>query len=208
MDSAAASQHKRMAGEDRRRQILQVAIELFSKRGFGGTTTKQIADAAGVSEAIIFRHFATKQDLYAAILDFQAQEMGKHLWMEELREIAEQEDDEKLFRAIAARMIAGYGANVAFQRLIAYSALEGHEFSRILHSRALPFHAFLCEYIARRQEKGALRHLSPGLIVFALLSMPAHYGLLTKLYGFDLVKSSDEEAVSAFVQILLNGIRI
>jgi TetR/AcrR family transcriptional regulator len=197
-----------MAGEDRRRQILQVAIELFSRRGFGGTTTKQIADAAGVSEAIIFRHFATKQDLYAAILDFQAQEMGRDQWMEELRELAEQEEDEKLFRAVAGRMIAGYHANPAFQRLIAYSALEGHEFSRILHGRALPFHQFLCDYIAGRQRKGALRHLSPGLIVFALVSMPAHYGLLTKLYGFDLVKASDEEAASAFVQILLNGIRI
>src|ERR1700761_8375776 len=107
----ASHAHKRMTGEDRRHQILEVAIDLFSKRGFGGTTTKQIADAAGVSEAIIFRHFATKQDLYAAILDFQAQEMGKHLWMEELRELAEKEDDEKLFRAIASRMIAGYGAN-------------------------------------------------------------------------------------------------
>ena len=60
-------QHKRMAGEDRRRQIIQVAIELFSKKGFGGTTTKQIADAAQVSEAIIFRHFNTKQELYRAI---------------------------------------------------------------------------------------------------------------------------------------------
>jgi hypothetical protein len=134
--------------------------------------------------------------------------MGKHLWMEELREIADQEDDEKLFRAIVSRMIASYGSNIAFQRLISYSALEGHEFSQILHARALPFHAFLCDYIAKRQEKGALRHLSPGLIAFALVSMPAHYGLLTKMYGFDLAKSSDEEAVSAFVQILLNGIRI
>ena len=209
MDSATVSQqHKRMAGEDRRRQILQVAIELFSKRGFGGTTTKQIADAAGVSEAIIFRHFANKQDLYAAILDFQAQEAGKDQWIAELKEIAEEEDDEKLFRAIAGGVIKRYGTNPAFQRLIAYSALDGHEFSKILHGRALPFHAFLCDYIERRQQKGALRNLPPGLVVFALLSMPAHFGLLTKLYGFDLVKATDEEAVSAFVQILLNGIRI
>ena len=41
--------HKRMTGEDRRHQILEVAIDLFSKRGFGGTTTKQIAEAAQVS---------------------------------------------------------------------------------------------------------------------------------------------------------------
>ena len=61
-----------MAGEERRLQILAVAVRLFSQRGFRGTTTKEIAQAAGVSEAMVFRHFATKEELYAAILDHKA----------------------------------------------------------------------------------------------------------------------------------------
>src|SRR4051794_12414632 len=105
MQPEAVPHSKRMTGEDRRHQILEVAIDLFSKRGFGGTTTKQIAEAAQVSEAIIFRHFATKQDLYAAILDFKAREAGKDQWMEELRDLAEQQDDARLFQAVAGRMI-------------------------------------------------------------------------------------------------------
>ncbi len=195
-----------MAGEDRRRQIIQVAIELFSKKGFGGTTTKQIADAAQVSEAIIFRHFSTKQDLYASILDYQAQVIGRDEWIEEIKELTAQDDDEKLFRALATRMIAGYHADPSFQRLLAYSALDGHEFSQILHSRALPFHQLICDYIVRRQAAGALRHLEPSLVAFALFAMPAQFGLLTKLYGFNLVRATDEEAVSAFVEILLHGL--
>src|SRR5918911_4016122 len=62
----------RMAGEERRLQILRVAVRLFSGRGFRGTTTKEIAQAAGVSEAMVFRHFATKSELYSAILDHKA----------------------------------------------------------------------------------------------------------------------------------------
>src|ERR671938_1992 len=62
----------RMAGEERRLQILRVAVRLFSGRGFRGTTTKEIAQAAGVSEAMVFRHFATKEELYNAILDHKA----------------------------------------------------------------------------------------------------------------------------------------
>ena len=58
----------RMTAEDRKLQILRVAVSLFSQRGFGGTTTKEIAQAAGVSEAMVFRHFATKQELYSANL--------------------------------------------------------------------------------------------------------------------------------------------
>src|ERR671933_1617043 len=62
----------RMAAEERRLQIVRVAMRLFSERGFRGTTTKEIAHAAGVSEAIIFRHFATKEELYTAIIDFKS----------------------------------------------------------------------------------------------------------------------------------------
>src|SRR5215207_2497876 len=61
----------RMCAGDRRRQIAEVAMRLFSERGFRGTTTKEIAQAAGVSEAIIFRHFATKEELYTAIIDYK-----------------------------------------------------------------------------------------------------------------------------------------
>src|SRR5687767_12018801 len=66
---AAGANHQRMCADDRRHQIVQVAMRLFSERGFRGTTTKEIAQAAGVSEAIIFRHFATKDELYTAIIE-------------------------------------------------------------------------------------------------------------------------------------------
>ena len=62
----------RMTAEDRKLQILRVAVRLFSRKGFGGTTTKEIAQAAGVSEAMVFRHYATKEELYSAILDHKA----------------------------------------------------------------------------------------------------------------------------------------
>src|ERR1035437_1511934 len=59
----------RLPAGDRRLQLVETALDFFSRKGFGGTTTKEIAAAAGVTEAIIFRHFPTKQDLYNAVLD-------------------------------------------------------------------------------------------------------------------------------------------
>src|SRR5689334_21867315 len=67
----AAPPAARMCADDRRRQIAEVAMRLFSERGFRGTTTKEIAQAAGVTEAIIFRYFATKEELYTAIIDYK-----------------------------------------------------------------------------------------------------------------------------------------
>src|SRR5947207_7710357 len=72
IDNGAGASAARMAGEERHLQILRVAMNLFSERGFRGTKTKEIALAAGVSEAMVFRHFATKEELYSAILDQKA----------------------------------------------------------------------------------------------------------------------------------------
>ena len=60
---------KRMSVEKRREQIIKTARRLFSERGFRGTTTRELAKAAGISEALLFRHFASKLDLYHAMLE-------------------------------------------------------------------------------------------------------------------------------------------
>src|SRR5690242_10880146 len=92
------SRATRMPGEDRRRQLLQVAVDRFARNGFSGTKTKDIAAAAGVSEAILFRHFASKEDLYHAILDDKEATLGADRWYDELKELAARRDDRALFR--------------------------------------------------------------------------------------------------------------
>jgi len=67
--SAKASQPKRMTGQERSHQIVRVAAGLFARKGFKGTTTREIARKAGISEAVIFKHFSCKEDLYKAIID-------------------------------------------------------------------------------------------------------------------------------------------
>ena len=64
----------RTAAKTRRRQILAAALRLFSRQGFDATTTRAIAQLAGVNEAIIFRHFTSKEELYWAVLSEQMQE--------------------------------------------------------------------------------------------------------------------------------------
>ena len=59
----------RYSSADRREQILEVATGLFAQQGFQGTTTKVIAEKSGVTEALIFRHFASKEELYWAVIE-------------------------------------------------------------------------------------------------------------------------------------------
>ncbi len=46
--------------------LIDAAAQVFSEKGFDGATTAEIADRAGVSESALFRHFATKEDLFTA----------------------------------------------------------------------------------------------------------------------------------------------
>jgi len=58
---------KRLAAADRRESMLAAATQAFAAQGFGGARTQQIARAAGVSEALLFRHFPSKVALYEAV---------------------------------------------------------------------------------------------------------------------------------------------
>jgi len=58
----------RLDSDDRRRTIVDAAVPLFARNGFAGTTTRELAAAAGVSEALLFKHFPSKQLLYREIL--------------------------------------------------------------------------------------------------------------------------------------------
>jgi AcrR family transcriptional regulator len=59
----------RLDAEERRHAIVQAALPLFARKGFAATTTKEIAAAANVSEALIFKHFPSKAALYAEIVN-------------------------------------------------------------------------------------------------------------------------------------------
>src|SRR5579863_2450319 len=115
--SPPALRAARMPGEDRRRQLLRVAIESFARNGFSGTKTRDIAAAAGVSEAILFRHFSTKEDLYHAILDEKEATMGGERWFVEMNELAERRDDRGLLQHVAWQMIRSFREDASFHRL-------------------------------------------------------------------------------------------
>lgn len=58
----------RLDSDERRQAIVNTAVPLFARKGFAGTTTRELAEAAGISEALLFRHFPSKQLLYREIL--------------------------------------------------------------------------------------------------------------------------------------------
>src|SRR5688572_23042153 len=61
---------KRLSCEERKEAIVRAVLPVFARNGFANTTTKELAEAAGVSEALIYKHFPSKESLYAEIQTF------------------------------------------------------------------------------------------------------------------------------------------
>jgi TetR/AcrR family transcriptional regulator len=204
-DSPTTTQ--RLPASDRRRQLLDTALDFFSRKGFDGATTKEIAAAAGVTEAIIFRHFPSKQALYKAVLDDYHARGGFAECMAEWQGFMDRNDDEGLIRSMVQRMIESYRCDERKHRILLFAALEGHEVG-LEHNRqvSLPVYEMLSQYVTRRQQAGAIVECHPGAIIAAVAGMACHYGQMTGMLGFR-TGVEDPEVTDAFVSILMRGIR-
>jgi AcrR family transcriptional regulator len=196
----------RLPGPERRHQIIEAAADLFARNGFRGTTTREVAAAAGVSEAVVFKHFPTKEELYAAIIEAKARTqevLGGAL------AAATREDDAAVLRTLAREMIARMQADPTLMRLLLFSALEGHSLSEIFfRSRVLQVDEFLCGYISQRVAAGAFRPVDPGLAAWNFMGMVVHRILLRELFGQRSPSdATPERAVEEMVSIFLEGVR-
>jgi AcrR family transcriptional regulator len=198
-----------MAGEERRSQILAVAVSLFSERGFRGTTTKEIAQAAGVSEAMVFRHFATKKELYAAILDHKSCADDRFQPEQMAAEAIKRKDDRAVFESLALGALTYHERDPEFQRLLLYSALEKHELAEMFFNEFVRrVYQFLGSYIRERQRDGALIDIDPAIVIRCFIGMVMHQSLNNNLWdpARRLLNISNESAAKEFTNILLNGI--
>jgi len=200
-----------MTGAGRRLQILRVAMRLFSQRGFRGTTTKEIALASGVSEAMVFRHFATKKELYSAILDHKA---CVHETMDPLHVVAKAvaaKDDRAVFEGLALDALNQHDCDPEFHRLLLHSALEEHELAQMFWEKFVKrVYRLLGGYIRQRQRDGAFTKVDPLIVVRAFIGMIIHHSLTNNLWDRKrkLLRISNQTAAREFTNILLAGVTV
>jgi AcrR family transcriptional regulator len=164
----------RMISSERRRQILSVATELFAQRGYRGTTTRRVAERAAVNEALLFRHFHSKENLYWAVLEEKRRSTGG---AERLRQrLSEERDDLSKFAEIAEDILQRNFDDPTLARLLFFSALERHELSRrFFETYAAEYHELLAAYVRRRIRDGSLRSVDALTASRAFLGMVFQY---------------------------------
>jgi TetR/AcrR family transcriptional regulator len=199
---------QRMSATDRQRQLLETALNVFSRKGFKGSTTKEIAAAAGVTEAIIFQHFPSKEALYSAVLELHLDKGEEQKRSEELIDCMERNDDEGLMKAFILQILRSYRRNAALHRVILFAALEGHEQGlQRLHQQFSPTFERLKDYISRRQQEGALLDIDPYAILIGFGGIAHQYGLITQIMHAPAPDISDEAIALHFTRMLMHGVQ-
>ncbi|MCR4286994.1 MAG: TetR/AcrR family transcriptional regulator [Deltaproteobacteria bacterium] len=200
------SPQQRMSGQERSDQIARVAADLFSRKGFNGTTTREIARKAGISEAVIFKHFSSKEDLYKAIIDSCCSDKTGE---SRLLSLLPGKEGREVFMTIAVFLLDEHQKDPSLLRLLTYSALEQQSFSELfIKTRGLDLLEFLERHIRELEAKGEIRAVDPVLAARAFMGMTVHYSIAQELYGFKRYFTRPNELVAkTFVDIFFEGLK-
>ncbi len=197
----------RMTAEARREQIIDVAAELFAKQGFKGTTTRQVAEDVGITEALVFRYFTTKESLYSAIIEARTSEPTPWDSGDIQRAVADR-DDFRVFETAATALLTVGKKNPGLMRLLLYSALEDHKMSNLFfQSRMTNLVVMLADYIETRQGEGLFGKSDPMMSARGFLGMINHQLLMRGIFKHEAYLSNSLEDIAAFYTTLfLNGV--
>jgi AcrR family transcriptional regulator len=199
-----ATSHIRVPAEDRRLQIIEVARDLFANRGYEGTTTRELAEEIGINEALLFRHFPSKEELYWAVLQHMIDMRGTK---DRLREhVGSGMSDRDTLMAVAEDIL---NRSVKLTRLLFYSVLEKHELSeRFFSTHVIAYHEILAEYIRAGIRAGRFREMDPLLAARAFIGMFSYHFQIQELFGGKLVQQFESpEVLAQMVDIWLEGMQ-
>lgn len=203
-----AEKQNRLSSVDRRRQIIQVAMKLFAKQGFQGTTTRQIAESARVNEAILFRHFPHKEDLYWAVLESKCQ--GARVMRELRNTLRHSRSAEEALAAVAASILRRNIEDPTRSRLFLFSALENHRLShRLFRAYLVQYYDMVADYIRKQIRRGEFRPMDARLAARSFLGMVVHHLQIQELFGGKRYQKFDPRRASeTMASIWLHGMDV
>ena len=193
---------RRLKAPQRREQLIDVATKLFAKWGYDATTTAAIAEAAGVTEPILYRHFDSKQELFVAIVRNVSEQTMTH-WAqiigdvkdpaEQIRRIAEEFPDHIRHLADAYHVIHGALATSREKKVLA-----------VMKEHYAQIEKFFVHIITLGQQQGVFRpQLDPRGPAWQLIMTGIGYAMIALN-----LQAPDQATIKNSIESILRGISV
>jgi len=185
-----------------REKVVRAATTLFAAKGFGGTSTRDVARKARVNEVTVYRLFKNKQDLYLQVLD---RKIGLKEPERLLPMLSLSDDPGKAFVPLAERL--GEHFDPTFLRLLFFVALEKPQLLRKRYrASVVSFYEFLARQLQKWIQADILRDIDPALMGRALMGMIAYDRIVCGLWGGpEVLGGNADRAIAVYTDIWLRG---
>jgi AcrR family transcriptional regulator len=172
----------RLSAQDRRAQLLDTSAAVFARHGYTAATTAAIAEAAGVTEPIIYRHFKSKKDLFIALIGATGEEVIA-AWKQDLTRTSGAA--ERVMRVVYNNPMLTDRGRMRYRVILsAMTEVDDAEIRAALRCHIETLHGFLKAEIESAQEQGAVtKRFSAHLSAWVLIQIAIGYGTLL---GIDL----------------------
>jgi len=186
-------------------RLIEAAVQLFSRHGFKGTSTRDIANLAGVNEATLFRYFPKKTDLFWAAAESR---LNRLKFGRELQNgLATDLDPDVIVPMLASFMVENISEHPELMRLLYVARFELPGADRVFREHLGPIFDSVNAYFTRCAAKGLIRDLDPAIATLGLVgAVGAHLNLHELFTGQD-VSGDARTAAPVYAQLWLQGLQ-
>ncbi|MGD8456360.1 MAG: TetR/AcrR family transcriptional regulator [Anaerolineales bacterium] len=187
--------------EETRQRIIDAAVELGSQVGYAKATTKAIAEAAGVNEVTLFRHFGTKENLFlAAVEQYGGPAIAPAI------EAQFTDDYHKDMIMLGNLLMKVFLERGEMMRLLLCESAHFPEVKTVMARNPRELRKMLARYLQSQMDKGIVKEQHPEALAQAFMGMFLSYFISLHMLDEDIQpKIEQSELVTTFVDIFVAG---
>ena len=191
--------------EDRREQIMEAALRVFSKKGYAHSSNKDIAREAGITAGLIYHYFESKEALLKTIFE----ERSPQRILRSLPENILDQPPEQFFLFVINHMLTGVedGKFMPLLQIYLSESANHPEVAPNINGMIAGGSRFMEGYLTAKMESGELRKTDPTLITELVMGSVMNMAMRRKVLKDPLTtKYSQEEIVEKLVELALTGL--
>ena len=186
-------------------RIVEAAAQLFARHGYKGTTTRQIAQLAGVNEATVFRCFARKAELFWAAAESRLTRLKLNRELQ--TGMAMDLDPEIVLPMLVEFLMENISEDFELMRLLYVAGFELPGADRMFREHLGPIFDAVSAYFGRCAARGAIAALEPTFATLGLAGAVSAHSNLRRLFAAEDRPQDAQTLAPAYAQFWLNALR-